>query len=115
MTCELPRDLGVFTAGEKPAPLRYTFTDYDGNVIDLSGYTVRFVWSAAGAGVVGTTGNGTLADAANGVVEYTWSGAEFATPGPYVGQFWVGNLTNRWASIKIKWTVQAGTGAVPAI
>lgn len=114
MTCEAPINLGVFTVGEKPAPLVYQFLDFDGVVINLTGYTAKFVW-AAKIGGTPTTGNATIPVGTDGKAQYTWTGAEFLTPGGYAGQFWVGNSTNRWASVKINWTVQTATGPVPNI
>lgn len=113
MTCGNPIKLGLFTVGEKPAPLVYQFLDNDGLVINLTGYTVKFVWEPVGG--TDTTGNGILLVAASGTVQYTWTGTEFAVPGQYQGEFWVGNGTNRWASVLITWTVRAAVGTVPAI
>lgn len=111
--CELPINLGVFTVGEKPAPLRYSFTDFDGNPINLTGYTATFLWQQNGG--IGQTGAATVPVPLTGTVEHTWTGAEFLVPGGYTGQFWVGNGTNRWASVKIRWTVQTGIGNTPNI
>lgn len=112
--CERPLDLGTFTAGEKPAPLQYQYFDWNGAVIDLTGYTAKFVWHTIGGAA--TTGNAALVDAANGRVEYTWSGAEFGIPGRAEGQFVVGNGTNRWISKRIRWAVQGFVGpTVPNI
>lgn len=114
MNCEQPVRLGVFTTGEVPSLLQYTFRDYNGNPLDLTaGYVAKFVWAAQGG--TATTGNAAITNPAGGVTEYTWIGPEFAVPGPHEAQFWVGNGTNRWASTKIVWTVQAGSGPTPAI
>lgn len=116
MACEQPIQLGVFTAGEKPAPLTYTYTDFNGVVIDLTGYSGKFVWrEQTSPASLATTGNAVISAPATGKVTYTWTGQEFQNPGKYLGQFWVGNATNRWASVQIRWTVQASVGPVPAI
>lgn len=111
--CEVPIRLGVFTVGEKPAPLQYSFTDFDGVPINLTGYTATFLWQQIGGS--GQTGAATVVTPLTGKAEHVWTGAEFLVPGQYVGQFWVGNGTNRWASVKIRWTVQAGIGNIPVI
>lgn len=113
MSCEKPINLGVFTVGEKPAPLQYSFTDFNGVVINLTGYTAAFTWRLYGG--TGQTGAATIPGPLTGTAEHVWSGAEFLVPGSYEGQFWVGNGTNRWASVKIRWTVQTGIGNTPAI
>lgn len=114
MTCETPLQLGTFTAGEKPAPLVYTFLDFDGVAINLTGYTVKFNWAPVD-GTASTANAGLTGTPTDGKAVYTWTGAELLTPGSYVGQFWAGNGTNRWASVKIHWTVQSGVGVVPSI
>jgi hypothetical protein len=111
--CETPINLGVFTVGEKPAPLQYSYTDFDGNVINLTGYTATFQWQPVGDPA--QVGAATVVTPLTGTVEHAWMGTEFLTPGQHVAQFWVGNGTNRWASVKIRWTVQGGVGGVPAI
>lgn len=116
MSCERPIDLGVFTQGEIPAPLRYTFLDFDGLAIDLTaGYTAKFNWWLVGQAAV--TGNASvIAPPTGGLVEYVWTGAEFLTPGRHEAQFWVGNGgANRFASVKIRWVVQSPVGTAPAI
>jgi len=111
--CERPIQLGVFTVGEKPAPLVYQFTDFDGVIINLTGYTAKFNWQPLDGAAASANASVTLP--LEGKAQYTWTGSEFLTPGPYQAQMWVGNGTNRWASVKIRWTVQAGVGNAPAI
>lgn len=112
-SCGTTQNLGTFTQGEVPAPLVYQYLDADGVPINLTGYQVRFVWKPAGG--LPVTGNGSIVDAATGQVGYSWSGAEFNIPGPYEAQFWAGNLTNKFASDVIQWTVRVSVGPVPAI
>lgn len=111
------RDIGPFVVGEKPNILEYTFLDSNGNPIDLSGYTVKFVYreqfqsqtdavTAAGALVTPATG---------GKVSYTWTGNELTTPGKYFGEFWVGNNAQRYCSYLIAWLVRTQVGTVPNI
>lgn len=106
--------IGPYVVGEKPAPLQYTFQDSSGNALDLTGYTVKFtVRESLGSS---STYNGALSGSPTaGVVQYIWTGTEFPTPGHYRARFWVGNLTNRFASVLILFDVADAEGPVPAI
>jgi hypothetical protein len=106
-------DVGPFVVGEKPAPLLYQFQDADGNPLNLTGYTVKYVVKERDGAL--TTFNASLTDPVNGKVTYTWIGTEFPTPGTYLSRFWVGNSTNRFASWLIKFLVADPLGAVPNI
>jgi BppU N-terminal domain len=105
--------IGPFVIGEKPAPLEYQFQKSDGTPLPIAGYTVKFIYRERDGAA--TTANGTLTDGPNGKVTYTWTGSEFATPGHYQSEFWVGNGTNRFASILIEFDVRASVGDVPQI
>jgi hypothetical protein len=50
-----------------------------------------------------------------GEVTYAWTGAEILTPGRHWAQIWVGNTTNRFASLRMDYSVQASVGPVPSI
>jgi len=105
---------GPYVVGEKPAPLVYQFLNAAGVVLDLSAsYTARFHWRERYGAV--TTANATITDAINGKVTYTWVGTEFPTPGQYVGEFWVGNGSNRFASQLLEWDTRASVGVAPTI
>jgi len=102
-----------FVVGEKPAPLDYQFLDANGAVINITGWSAEWhIQERYGAPVILTA---TISDGPNGKVRHTFTGTEFATPGSYTGQFWVGNGTNRYASTAIKFTVAAAIGTVPSI
>jgi hypothetical protein len=105
--------IGPYVTGEKPPTLSYTFLDSSGAAIDLTGYTAKFNikerWGAA------TQYSATVATPASGIVTYAWTGAEFLTPGHYEAEFWVGNTTLRYDSIRLKFDVQQAVGPVPAI
>ncbi len=107
-------DLGEFTVGEKPfANLLHTFNDNSGTPIDITGMQVRFTyreWWGTPA-----TRNGAVQNGPAGQAAYAWDGTEFATPGRWTGELWVGNGVNRIASTRLVWTVRAAVGAVPAI
>jgi hypothetical protein len=104
---------GPFVVGEKPAPLLYGFQDSNGAVIDLTGYTAKFVYREQDG--TPTTANATLPTPANGQAQYSWTGVEFPTPGHYLAEFIVGNGTQRFNSILITFDVRAPVGLEPNI
>lgn len=106
--------IGPYVVGEKPIPLQYAFLDSSGNALDLTGYTVKFMLrESLGSS---TTYNATLnAPPTAGVVQYVWTGTEFPTPGHYRARFWVGNSSQRFASVLILFDVADAEGPVPAI
>lgn len=115
MTEPPSRLIGPFKVGEKPAPLVYTFQDENGAAINLTGYTVKFNYREREISSA-SVGNGALVSGGTtGQVQYVWTGNEFPTPGHYLAEFWVGNGTQRWASLTIKFDVSAPIGAVPSI
>jgi hypothetical protein len=106
--------IGPYVAGEIPSPLTYQFLDSNGNPINLSsGYTARFEYRERDSAPV--LASAAVTDAVNGRVTYTFTGAEFATAGRYTAFFWVGNGTQRLASIPIYFAVRLPAGPVPAI
>lgn len=105
--------IGPFVVGEKPIPLQYTFQDSNGTALDLTGYTVKFVYHEQFG--PSTTANATLANAAGGIVQYVWLGSEFPTPGHYRARFWAGNGAQRFASVLITFDVADPEGPVPNI
>jgi len=106
--------IGPFVCGEKPIPLIYQFQDSNGNAIDLTGYTVKFVYHEQFGAAV--TQNAVLVNpATNGQVQYTWQGTEFPTPGHYRARFWAGNNAQRFASVLITFDVGDSEGPVPQI
>lgn len=105
--------IGPYVVGEKQPPLVYQFLDSDGAPIVLSGFAVEFVVRERSGPPSSYTG--TLYNAVNGQVSYAWTGAEWPTPGRYMAEFFVGNGTNRYASLLINFTVRAPVGAVPQI
>lgn len=103
-----------YIAGEVPPPLAYQFLDSSGAPVDLSsGFTAQYRWQERD----GTPGSGaaSVTDPVNGIVTYTWTGAEFATAGLYTAYFWTGNHTNRYASVPVKFRVRLPVGTVPQI
>lgn len=109
-------EIGPYVVGEIPPPLEYTFLDSAGVAINLTGFTAKF----QRAEIVGTfvnpvTLNATVTDAVNGKVTYTWTAADFPSPGHYGGMFFVGNGVNRYASWLITWTTCASVDTPPNI
>ncbi len=105
--------IGVFAAGEIPFPFAHTFNDFQGNPIDLTGFTPTV--EAEGPDENGTYGAGSVSvtDAVNGVVTYTWVAGDFVDVGRYELLIWVDDGTNRLASDLVKWEVYDGPGATP--
>lgn len=103
-------DIGAFTVGEKPEPLFYEFQDDTGAKIDVSGFNADFTFREQfGQPIV------KAASIVNGSAYYQWDGTELTAPGHYVGQFWVGNTVQRFASILLLFTVAQSVGPVPVI
>lgn len=105
--------IGPYVVGEKPAALEYAFLDSSGTAIDITGWTVKFQCQEQFGSVF--TGSGTVSNGTAGKALYAFTGAEFPTPGTYRGQFWVGNGTNRFASVDIRFTVASAVGTAPSI
>jgi hypothetical protein len=121
LTNPLPiQRLKGFKIGEKPFPLVYQFEDETGAGMVISGYTVKF-YVRERDGSSASLLSGALAGPppgvqdVNGWVQYVWQGTEFTTPGHYLAEFWIGNLTNRWASDTIEFPVGAPVGPAPSI
>lgn len=111
---ETPVCIGSFVTGEKPNTLSYQFLNADGTVIDLTGFTGVYVFrEKRGASIERVA---TITTPTNGTVTYAWQGDEFATPGHYTSEFWVGNAgTLKYASVLIFFDVRAPIGAVPNV
>ena len=105
--------VGPYVVGEKPPPLEYTFLDAAGAAINLTGYTAKFHVQRTDAAAL--VFNATVSDPTGGKVTYTWAGTEFATPGSYWAEAWVGNSVNRFASLRLEFTVRASIGTAPSI
>lgn len=105
--------IGPYVVGERPAPLEYQFLDAAGAPLDLTGYTAQFHVQPRGGPA--TSVPAVISDPAAGKVTHTWSGTEFTTSGTWWAEFWVGNGTNRFCSLRLEAVVRAPVGDVPAI
>lgn len=104
--------IGPFTLGEKPEPLQITIQDFNGNAVNLTGYTASFVIESVDQTVNGLgTGISEIVTPASGITRYTWAIADFTTMGFYRAQMWVGNGTYRYASDVFEWFVRDLTAA----
>lgn len=106
--------IGPYVVGEKPVPLVYQFLDSAGAPIDLTGYTATFSYVRCDGGIP-ATGAATVTSPTAGQVTHAWTGAEFPEPGPYWAEFWAGNTTNRFCSLRLEYLVRSAVGAVPSI
>lgn len=106
--------IGPYVMGEKPPPLEYTFLDSGGAAIDLTGYSAVLRVQRTDMDSY-TELSALLSDPAAGTVAHAWTGAEFQTPGTYWLEFWVGNTTNRYASVRLEALVRLPVGPVPTL
>lgn len=111
---EIPTCIGPFVTGEKPNTLSYQFLNADGTVINLTGFSARYVYREKRGTSIDRAA--TITTPTNGTVTYAWVGDEFATPGHYVSEFWVGNAgTLKYASVLILFDVRSPVGAIPSV
>jgi hypothetical protein len=109
-------ELGAFAAGEVPPDLQIVFTDFDGNVVDLTGYTAEIrIQEELGAEL--GMGDITITSPAGGEATYEWVRDDMLTVGEYTVQAWVleGALatSKRFASDLYLYSVYDGPGTPP--
>jgi hypothetical protein len=93
--------LDSFIQGEHPEPLEYTYTDADGDPVDLSGFDVVFQFRVGNGEAVEVPAE--LADADTGTVMYQWDPADLDGWGLLRALFFVDDGTNGpWASEPIR-------------
>lgn len=107
--------IGPYVVGEIPTPLEYTFLESDGTAMDLSGYTAKFVTRPSDDPSAVAEFTAQVTNPTGGVVTYAWDGTEILTPGNHWAEFWVGNTTNRFASLRMSYSVRQSVGPVPVI
>lgn len=113
MTHRRTLHIGPFVAGERPLPLEYQFLDADGDPLNITGYTVKFVMRERHG--LSVTYNGSLLDAANGKVVYTWTGTEMLIAGRWEAEFTVENAGNRFVSLRLVFDVVRPVGPTAAV
>jgi len=70
--------------------LRVNITDQDGNVVDLTGGSVKFnMVSDDNDRTVKVNSSADIVTATSGVAEYRWSSSDTDTAGKYLGEFQV--------------------------
>jgi hypothetical protein len=117
--------IGPYRAGEIPPAIVVTFKDALGNALDLTGYACRWIYrqhTASGwpdftpSDAAAVTQTATLLNQVTnkGQVQYAWVAADFVLPGNFEGEMWVGNGTNRLASVRYLWQTYTAI-AVPSI
>lgn len=67
--------------------IQATLKDVDGNVVDLSGATVRFHMRKQGSTTAKVDAAATIVDDVGGVVRYNWTSANTDTVGTYQAEF----------------------------
>lgn len=109
-------DLGAFAAGEVPPTLEISFVDFDGVVVDLTGYSnlqMNIEEELKGNSNPLGLGSIILSDASNGKVTYTWVRDDMLDVGEYTAQAWVNNGTSYYASDLYVYSVFDGPGDPP--
>ncbi len=110
------QELGAFAAGAIPPPFKHTFKDFDGEVVDISGFTERAMNIEAIPAVSGTLGEGTVeftTDGEDGSVTYTWDEDDMAEQADYEAQMWVSSGTQKYESDLLTYKVYDGPGSAP--
>jgi hypothetical protein len=106
--------IGPYTQGEIPSPLTFQFLDSAGAAINLSGYTVKFLYRVGSATAV-TRDGALVSSGTTGIVSYTWVAADLATAGNVTGEFVVGNATNRYGSERLSWVILEPVTTYPSV
>lgn len=102
--------LGVYTVGEVPPPISYSFLDSDGNALDTDAFAAddaTFTYRRSRSTT--ETERAAVLAPATGVVTWTPVAADFATPGVFYGKFFIDNGTNAHASVLLVWETRSLT------
>ncbi len=110
------QELGAFAAGAIPPPFKHIFLDFDGVVVDLTGFSERQMNIEAIPPVSGTLGASAVSFTTNGEdgsVTYAWAEDDMADPADYEAQIWVSNGTQKYESDLLTYRVYDGPGDAP--
>lgn len=109
--------IGPYVLGEKPTPLQISFTDSDGNALDLTGFTASIDIVRLDGTDPGNLGEGisTIPNLTGGIVQYAWAENDFLTEGMFRLVAWVGDGSQRYASEFFEFFVRNSSTTVPSI
>lgn len=97
--------LGTYKQSEIPSDLVYTFTEFDADAVNLTGFTAKA--TATSPLGVDATISGTVTDATAGQVTVSWTSDMTDEVGPWLLVIWVDNGTQTLASATIVYHVAA--------
>ena len=79
-------DFSIKQGNTAPA-IRSTLKDRNNIPVDITGAAVRFHMSLESTGAIKVDGAASIIDAAAGVVQYSWTGANTDTAGTYIAEW----------------------------
>lgn len=110
-------NLGVFPAGEIPAPIIHTYSDSMGVPIDISSWELLGLYIEHDGEDIGPLDIEFATDGTNGAVLYRWTAEQFREPGKYRAIFWIQDLAvdpiQRLGSDLIVYEVKDAPGETP--
>lgn len=109
-------ELGAFAAGEVPPDLVVSYTDFDGNVVNLTGFSVveMNIEEELGSNTQPLgTGTVNISDPPNGEVTYQWHRNDMLDTGEYQAQVWVSDGNKYYASDLYIYSVYDGPEEPP--
>lgn len=110
---EPQQDLGQFASGAVPPPIENTYKDFNGAIVDLTGFStlVTRIDGPSGASLTPSTPTNKDADPTNGTLIYNFTSSDMLVPGFYRLQMWASNGTIKLESDVFTYEVYDGPGA----